>query len=699
MKTPYDLAYDYAMHTGRCIFLTGKAGTGKTTLLRRLKAECKKQIIVTAPTGVAAINAEGVTLHSLFQLPPQVFLPTDQARKHLFAEMQMREQKRRILRSMELLVIDEISMVRADLLDAIDAVLRHVKHQHNLPFGGTQVLFIGDLYQLSPVAREEDWQLLRDYYAGPYFFQATVFSELRPVYIELNQVFRQQDSRFVDILNQVRTNTLTEASLALLNDRCVTADGVSLSDTILLTTHNRKADAVNTREMNALKGREYTFRPEVNGTFPESAYPMEAELRLREGARVMFLRNDSAPEKLYYNGKIGEVTKLGLDRIVVQCEGEDPIEVHRETWENIRYTPDDSSDEVHPEIIGTFTHYPLRLAWAVTVHKAQGLTFDRVVIDAEEAFAAGQVYVALSRCRTLEGITLLSKIPQRALMNALDVVRYTANQPDMSEVESSLSGSEYEYLVQILCCTFDFRDTVSKWETIRRFVSQSGSFNMSEMKDYSTSVMDELSEWQHIGESFQRQVQHIMLSSDKDTAFLSARLKAAAGYYEQRLLPLAEKLKQSPAKSEEKDDIRTYMELLMEVHTDVLRRLHIMKGLWQQPSVSQYFALRQSFRLPVVKKNTVPPKTLKAKSARLAKNKEKSSPKVVIPSSVDSDRRVVLSAFRTLWFIQQGKNIKDISKERHLSEKQVTAHIRYLLQEGLMHLSQLSPADRCKIME
>lgn len=697
MKTPYELAYDYAMQTGRCIFLTGKAGTGKTTFLRKLKAECQKQIIVAAPTGVAAINAEGVTLHSLFQLPPQVFLPTDTARKHLFAEMQMREQKRRILRSMELLVIDEISMVRADLLDAIDAVLRHVRHQYHLPFGGVQVLFIGDLYQLSPVAREDDWLLLRDYYPGPYFFQARVFAELHPVYIELNRVFRQQDTRFVDILNEVRTNTLTPESLAILNSRCVLPEQISLSDTILLTTHNRKADAVNAREMAALKGREYVFCSDVTGTFPETAYPMDAELHLRVGARVMFLRNDSSLDKAYYNGKIGVVTQLATDCIVVQCDDEQPIEVHRETWENIRYTPDDSSDEVRPETIGTFTHFPLRLAWAITVHKAQGLTFERVVIDAEEAFAAGQVYVALSRCRTLEGIQLMSPIPKNALTNAIDVVRYTANQPDMNEVEQSLVSSEYEYLLQLLCRTFDFRDTISKWEALRRFVAQTGSFDMNQLKEFLRSVMDELTDCQHIGESFQHQIQHIMLGKDTNAKFLSERLKAASDYFAERLLPWVERLKQAPAPSTSKDDVKSYTELLFEIYSDVLRRMHVMKGIWEQPSINRYFALRQSFRLPVVKKKTTPKKT---KQTRLSPSSKTSSESALRETKSSINRRsMAVSAFRILLLLRQGKTIATIAKERHLSEKQVTAQVAYLLQEGLLHLSQLTPSDRCRMME
>ena len=378
----YSLAYEYVRHTARCIFLTGKAGTGKTTFLRRLRAECPKQMAVVAPTGVAAINAEGVTIHSLFQLPPQMFLPTDEARRKLFAEMQMRAQKQRVLRNLELLVIDEVSMVRADLLDAIDEVLRHFKHRPTVPFGGVQVLLIGDLYQLSPVARENEWRLLSDYYEGPYFFQARVFRELRPVYIELDHVFRQTNQTFIDILNEVRNNTLSVRSLQLLNQRYIPSFNPEHTGEhyITLSTHNHKVDAINQREMSRLHAQEYTYKAKIKDTFPQSMFPMDETLTLKEGARVMFVKNDSSPEKRYYNGKTGVVSSLSDDAITVTCEGEEPIEVHTETWENLRYQSEAGSDVVETEVVGSFTHYPLRLAWAITIHKAQGLTFDHVII-------------------------------------------------------------------------------------------------------------------------------------------------------------------------------------------------------------------------------------------------------------------------------------------------------------------------------
>lgn len=596
--TPYDLAYEYAMHTSECIFLTGKAGTGKTTFLRKLQLQCPKQIAVCAPTGVAAINAEGVTIHSLFQLPPQIFLPVDSQRRKLFAEMRLTERKLRLLRNLELLVIDEVSMVRADLLDAIDAVLRHVRHRSTLPFGGVQVLFIGDLYQLSPVAREEDWLLMREFYQGPYFFQAQVFRTIHPVYIELDHVYRQTNLAFVDLLNQVRSNSLTPAGLEQLNSRY--RPGYRDNDSILLSTHNRKVDAINARELDALSSPEFSYEATIKNTFPESMYPMETELVLKKGARVMFIKNDSGADKAYYNGKLGTVVNLTAKEIFVQCPGESkPIELHQETWENLRYVTDpDRSDEIRTEVAGTFTHFPLRLAWAVTIHKAQGLTFDKVVIDAEDAFAAGQVYVALSRCRTLEGITLLSRIPSAALTNAREVIQFTDNQLSLTEVQSRLTPAELSYFMSMLCALYDFRNLYHQLEHLRKIVSDAGSFNQPVTGDYVSALMTDAMDWQRVAESFQNQIRAILAAPEPDYDFLTTRLAAAAGYFEPRLRDMLTRLQASPALTDDKDNAKAYQTAIEEIFIDLSRQLHILLGIATKPSIRRYFELRRTFIQP-----------------------------------------------------------------------------------------------------
>ena len=577
--SPYELAYDYVLRTNRCIFLTGKAGTGKTTLLRRLQAECPKQTVVVAPTGVAAINAEGVTIHSLFQLPPQLFLPTTVARKQLFAEMQLRQAKLRLLRNMELLVIDEVSMVRADLLDTIDAVLRHVRHRHSLPFGGVQVLFIGDLYQLSPVAREQEWQMLREYYDGPYFFQACVFREIQPVYIELDHVYRQHDMQFIDLLNEVRNNRLTPQSLKILNSR-YQPDWQPREDEpfhITLSTHNHKVDELNAVEFDKLTAPAEEYHATIKGTFPESMYPLEPVLRLKVGARVMFTRNDSSPEKQYYNGKLGIVTECDEEHILVQSDEGEEIAVHTETWENIRYTTMPNSDEVQSEIAGTFTHIPLRLAWAVTIHKAQGLTFEHVVIDAADAFAAGQVYVALSRCRSLEGIVLLSRIPESALSNAREVLQFTASQPTIETVADGLQHSQQDYLLLLLSDLYQFGDLLFALEVVQRGVEGTNSFNIEETRAYLTRLHQALQAEQQVAETFQKQIARLVGMQDWER--LQQRMTAANGYFAPRIQQLCDIIKASPAYTDNKQDGKEYEERMTELHTDLARKQWLMQQI------------------------------------------------------------------------------------------------------------------------
>lgn len=670
----YELAYNYVQQTNRCIFLTGKAGTGKTTFLRRLKQECAKQLTVVAPTGVAAINAEGVTIHSLFQLPPQLFLPTDEARRWLFSEMQMRAAKQRVLRNLELLVIDEVSMVRADLLDTIDAVLRHFKHRPNLPFGGVQVLFIGDLFQLSPVAREEEWRLLQDYYDGPYFFQARVFRELRPVYIELDHVFRQTNSDFVEILNQVRNNALTPESLAVLNSRVI-SDKSDISDLldkgIILSTHNAKVDAINQREMNQLDGKIYSYQAIIKDTFPESMFPMDQTLTLKVGARVMFVKNDSSAEKCYYNGKLGVVTSLSTNAINVTCEDGTVVDVHKETWENIRYTSETGSDKVESEVIGSFTHYPLRLAWAITIHKAQGLTFDHVVIDAADAFAAGQVYVALSRCRTLEGITLLTPIPSHALTNAREVLSFTQQQVTLDVAQQQLSLARGEYLSILLCSLYDFRELIDHCYALNRMVEKMTSVQNNN-DDYLPSVISMLEELYRVGERFQQQLRQLIYQSD--FAKLQERLQAANGYYAPKFQEVIKQLLNCSMRSNDKADATTIKQNLTDIYALLMRTAHMQSALGAVPNNSSsalssdtFFHARQSFRLK--------------------------EPNFTIYTT-QRKVRVSSAAFQSMVLLQQGHRISEIAKLRGITQKTVIKHLRSFLEDGVIVLSDFHPADR-----
>ena len=478
-----DLAWQLVERTGVNVFLTGKAGTGKTTFLRRLKERSPKRMVVVAPTGVAAINAGGVTIHSFFQFPLAPYIPggsfNTKDEKYRFSK-----EKKNIIRTLDLLVIDEISMVRADLLDQIDAVLRLHKDRHR-PFGGVQLLMIGDLSQLAPVVKEGEWALLREYYRTPYFFGSHALQQTQHVTIELTHVYRQTDYTFINILNEVRENRLTSESLARLNSRVdnrlqTEADSqFSISNsqfgdgTIRLTTHNATANRYNEERMDALKGVRFSFKAQVSGTFPESSYPAEEKLVLKKGCQVMFLKNDSQGSR-YYNGKLGIVSAIDAERICV-CGIDDgvEIEVEPDVWTNARYVIDKETKEIREEIEGEFRQYPLRLAWAITVHKSQGLTFDRAVLDVNAAFAAGQVYVALSRCRSLEGLVLTAPLSLSSVKTDALVADYMNVELEQAQhTAGHLPVLERDYYLMMLTELFSFKTLETDFHRMLRLIDE-----------------------------------------------------------------------------------------------------------------------------------------------------------------------------------------------------------------------------------
>jgi hypothetical protein len=481
-----NLAGDFVQHTGNHVFLTGKAGTGKTTFLRNLKKNTAKRMIVTAPTGVAAINAGGVTLHSFFQLPFGPFIPGskayEQSHRRLF---RFSKEKKRIIKSLDLLVIDEISMVRADLLDSVDAVLR--RHRRNdQPFGGVQLLMIGDLHQLSPVAKQDEWQLLKQYYESVYFFSSHALNEAELVTIELQHIYRQADTRFIRLLNRVRDNRLDAATIGKLNQRYI-ENFTAKKDRgyITLTTHNSSADNINNGRLSALKGKEYCFKAEVSGDFPVNTYPAPGILLLKEGAQVMFLRNDASLEKRYYNGKIGKIKTITDRQIRITCPGEsaDTV-VEAVEWENIKYQVDKENKEIREDVIGKFKQFPLRPAWAITIHKSQGLTFDRAVIDAESAFAHGQVYVALSRCKTFEGMVFSSPIPSRGIETDASVLNFIERTRQNLPSENRLQAAKVFYQQQLLLECFDFELLHSRLNyLVRLLAGNTGLVQISGVSD------------------------------------------------------------------------------------------------------------------------------------------------------------------------------------------------------------------------
>jgi hypothetical protein len=448
------LAHDFVQYTGKNIFLTGKAGTGKTTFLKKLKEESPKRMIVVAPTGVAAINAGGVTIHSFFQLPFGPIVP-GYAKTEAKSFVRFSREKRNIIRSLDLLVIDEISMVRADLLDGIDEVLRRFR-KNNKPFGGVQMLMIGDMQQLPPVVKEQEWYLLRKHYKTAYFFGSLALNKSDFVTITLQHVYRQQDQDFLDILNKIREKRIDDQVISRLSERYIPDFRDEEENHITLTTHNAKARSINESKLNELESGVQRFHAKVNGDFPEYSYPTEYDLELKVGAQVMFVKNDPEVDKRFYNGKIGIVTHIGEEEVTVVSDEEEPIIVKPLEWQNIKYTVDEHTKEINEKVEGSFIQIPLKLAWAITIHKSQGLTFDRVIIDSQMAFAHGQVYVALSRCRTLEGLVLSTPFSSSSLKADRNIEDFNVRVERQQPGKEDLDISKVEFQEQLLLDLFDF---------------------------------------------------------------------------------------------------------------------------------------------------------------------------------------------------------------------------------------------------
>jgi len=596
----YDLAREFALSTNRSIFLTGKAGTGKTTFLRNLKSKTKKQMAIVAPTGVAAINAGGTTMHSFFQLPFTPFVPTVQGRKELVEKIKMVGQRRKVIQELELLVIDEISMVRADVLDAVDTILRHIRYKHTEPFGGVQVIFIGDMFQLSPVAVDEEWRLLSQFYRSPYFFHSQVVQQQQPVYIEFDKIFRQTNADFINVLNEVRNNCLTPDGLALLQSRYNPLFVPPKDDTyITLTTHNYKADRINAEELEKLKTQSKKFSAEIKGDFPEKSYPTDKDLTLKIGAKVMFIKNDTETVRRFYNGKIGIIKAFDEDKIVIQCpDDKDVIELGKMMWENIRYSTNEVTRQIEEDMLGTFVQYPLRLAYAITIHKSQGLTFEKAIIDAGDAFASGQVYVALSRCRSLEGMILWSKINPSSIENDREIVAHEKNKQAIDELEKQLNESRNSFRAYTLSQLFDFRTGIGHASRIIRDIENvSGSFS-DETIPHLKEILKQLQQIQEVADKFQLQLNRIFENSEVNEDYLSERLQAATSFFNEKIEHVLETMHQSPAATDSRENAREYTDQLRANFAFMAQKQHVFRKITQPFTVEKYFEIKNTFLLP-----------------------------------------------------------------------------------------------------
>lgn len=531
------LADEFVRDTGCHIYLTGKAGTGKTTFLHNLKKKNPKRMIVTAPTGVAAINAGGVTLHSFFQMPFGPFIPGSESTvRHKFSR-----EKINIIKSLDLLVIDEISMVRADLLDGVDSVLRRYRRS-NLPFGGVQLLLIGDLHQLSPVVKDVDWRLLGQYYDSPYFFSSNSLQKSELIAIELQHIYRQEDRHFIELLNRVRDNNLDQATLARLNARHIKdfADTNNQGEGyITLCSHNNSADAINDARLQKLSSKPLIFSAEIEGEFPEHSFPTAPDLLVKQQAQVMFIKNDPSPEKRYFNGKIGRITRISGEKIWIQCpEDNDEIMVEPATWENIDYSLNPETLEITEKKIGAFIQYPLKLAWAITIHKSQGLTFDRAIIDAQAAFAHGQVYVALSRCRTLEGMVLSSPLLPRSIKTDTTVLRFVKEAGENVPTPEKLQEAKVRYQQFLLLECFDFKELQLLFSRLLSLINQNAELirivGAGELQELRQKTVNEIC---IVGDNFRRQLQGLFTEKTlpaKDPIIVE-RIQKASLYFQEKI--------------------------------------------------------------------------------------------------------------------------------------------------------------------
>lgn len=539
-----ELAWEFVNNTDRNIFLTGKAGTGKTTFLHKLKAESLKRMAVVAPTGVAAINAGGVTIHSFFQLPFGPILPeTSNTQSNSFSK-KFSKNKINIIKSLDLLVIDEVSMVRADLLDGIDQVLRRYRDKSK-PFGGAQLLMIGDLQQLSPVIKDDEWQLLKQHYTTGFFFGSKVFQSSNALCIELKHIYRQEGEVFIKILNEIRNDCLSPESSETLNKRYIPGfSGSQGEGYITLTTHNNRADKINAAELKKLKKKSFIYDAEVEGKFPEYTFPTHLDLELKVGAQVMFVKNDSSLEKRYFNGKIGKIVSLDKKEVLVRCPGDNfNIVTTPEIWRNIQYAINPETKEINEDEIGSFSQIPLRLAWAITIHKSQGLTFEKVIIDAQEAFAHGQTYVALSRCKTLEGIVLTGPLTQKSIINNHQVASFNKNAEDNQPDAKVLNASQKAYQLNLIDEIFNFYaflHPVSR--IIDIYYNNRGSVEGNLLNQITILKEKGVIELVKINNSFKSQLQKLSESeAPENNPIVQERFKKAIAYFEEHTQNFIEK--------------------------------------------------------------------------------------------------------------------------------------------------------------
>jgi len=657
------IAEEFVLKTAKNVFLTGKAGTGKTTFLRDIVAKTTKNTVVVAPTGVAAINAKGVTIHSMFQLPLTAFIPSNEQvnmdictnQYGLAQHMKYRSDRRKLLESLELLIIDEISMVRADLLDAIDFILKRIRKNSN-PFGGVQLLVIGDLFQLSPVVKQNIEPILRQYYKSPFFFDAKAWQISDPIKIELKKIYRQKDKKFINILNNIRKGNSVIEDIETLNSNYKELSDED--DTLVLTTHNYKADKINSTKLENLTTKKRKFKADISGTFNESAYPISETIELKKGAQVMFVKNDSEGE--YFNGKIGTVVSFSGDLINVRSEKDDhSISVSKEEWKNTRYTIDKEKKTIEQETIGSFEQFPLKLAWAITVHKSQGLTFDKLNVDLSQTFAPGQMYVALSRSRTLEGLTLSSKVKADNIITDKRILDYHKEIKIDKKIEEILEKAKEEYSFIQLVNTFHFASILNQMTDWKEIILENKIPQQGNAMLVYNNVRNAFDKIVRIGNGFQNQ----LIQLNKNNAQISQiadRILKSIDYFTDSIYKESIELIEENIKSYKiKKGTRKYIRVLIELRNDLWG---IIDDLYN----------------------------ISYKNSKVYQ-KEHKHQKQVLTSDKKEKKAVIKGETQmiSLKLFQDGKTLEQIAESRNLKLSTIQGHMQKWIEDGTLELSQL----------
>jgi uncharacterized protein YpbB len=723
INDPASFTERFINQTNQCIFLTGKAGTGKTTLLRKIVETTHKQTVIVAPTGIAALNAGGVTIHSFFGLPFGGYIPEFipepvltgsiklETKTSLRRHFHYNSTKQRLMRSMELLIIDEVSMLRADLLDAIDLSLRFVR-RNDSPFGGVQVLFIGDLLQLPPVIKPEEWQYLQKYYKGIFFFNAQVLQEHAPVYIELNKIFRQDDETFIAVLNNLRNNKITQTDQELLN-QYVRRDFDSTKEEgyITLTTHNAQADDMNQNSLLALKGKGYRYKAEIKGDFPNHIYPLDEQLELKVGAQIMFIKNDISFEKNFFNGKMGKIQSLSADEIEVYFPDEKrSIVVEKYEWNNIKYTLNEQTGEIKEEILGTFVHYPIKLAWAITVHKSQGLTFEKAVLDISKVFAPGQAYVALSRLKSLKGLVLLQPISINGLHSDQSVSAYTSNRPSDDQLNQRLDLATTHYIYHRLQQTFDLYDYATKWSLLDVGMKiQAPKTEKGKDKNWVATQLQLVQASLTAAKKFQVQI-NSYFQGVPNWDLLHDRIQAAYDYFFKTLDAQAFALMKRRAELSLIKKTKQYQEELEELEVLVIDKVFELKKvrLLMEAIVTGRPLTKEQLRNEEIQNYVI------AKTARIQQDLRQSGNLLQMvdeddlelpvksrsPKKAKAPKEIKKSTYEvTLEMIENGLELEAIARERQLGLSTIQGHAAQLIQQEKIDVTAVLSHERIKEIE